>query len=152
MEIVNVEFGKEYDEIAKAWDRVIVTIRGKNDEKIDINVELFHGRYRPDLGSVITTGFGEILEKEDLEDYDTELEMIIKAAEDYSASVYRIRPISGIQNYVLKIFREKVVLTEVKRNTITNKDKLIDIKSFEPIKEAKEFLEGLLKYKQEILK
>ena len=147
MEVLNVEFGKGHDESAKAWDNVVISIRGNGNEKMDISVELCHGKYRPDLGALIITSLGDILEKEDLDDYDIEMEELISIAENYSASEYRMESTGITENYVLKIFREEVVLTEVKYNSTTRQREFRDIKSFEPIKEAKEFLEGMLKHK-----
>ena len=147
VEVLNIGFGKGDDETAKAWENVVVSIRGKDNEKTDISVELYHGRYRPDLGALITTSLGYAPEKEDLDDYGIELEELLRVAEDYSASIYRMEPTGIAENYVFLIFREKVVLTEVRHSSTSRQKEFRDIKTFEPLKEAKEFLETLLKRK-----
>lgn len=116
---------------------------------MNIYVQTVDSIFRPDLNCIMYTDRLESeINENDLDDYESDFKEIIKEAEDFIKSVYKIKYINS--DYVFKIFDDKVILSEVNRKFV-NADsspyqtEYSDIREFETLEEAEMFFKSMKK-------
>lgn len=155
MEILNIEEVGFYDTGKRT---VSLTILNKNNKEKVINVETICGLYRKDLGCSICPvdedleklfeGVFSGLNKDDFDDYDNDIEKIIEETERYMSRTYVLEVSNRNTDYVFKIFTSKVTLARINpeftdAEISNNQSKYINIKDFDNLSEAKDFLRGI---------
>ena len=112
------------------------------------HVQTFDGRYNKAIGyPIYGTGYTEINE----EDYGDVLKEVIKEAERYARSTYKVEALQTHFNYVFKISDDGVTFS-VRNPRFIDPDKTpsqieyIDIKSFKTLEKAKAFIVDRLEY------
>ena len=148
MEIVNIELAVYCENDST----VIVTVLNKHNKKMNIHVQTTDGLYRKDLGCIIYDDNGADLNENDFNDYKNDIKKIIEEAEKLISSMYKIEIIDGSVDYVFKIFADKVTLSKVNRqfinaDTSSYQAEYEDIKTFDTIKEAKDYFKSILEDK-----
>lgn len=129
----------------------IVTVLNKKGKQIDVHVHTFDGRcHRNSYGSLYGNGDSR-LDENAFDDYENDIEKIIKEAERFIRATYKIESIQVHFNYVFKIFENRVTLAILNREFISveetpEKIEYKDIWDFKNIEEAKEFIVDRLEY------
>ena len=86
----------------------IVTVLNKKGKQIDVHVHTFDGRcHRNSYGSVYGNGHNR-LDKNVFDDYENDIEKIIKKAENFIRATYKVESMQTYFNYVFKIFENRV--------------------------------------------
>ena len=145
MKIVNTELAVYCENNSTA----IVTVLNKHNKELNVHVQTTDGLYRKDLGCIIHDDNDVDLNENDFNDYENDIKKIIEEAEKLISSMYKIESIDGSVDYVLKIFADKVTLSRVNRqfvnaDTSSYQTEHEDIKTFDTIKEAKDYFKSML--------
>lgn len=150
MKIINTEMSNDCGSIGVT---VAVTVQNKDGKQVRVHVLTFDGLYRKNLDyPLYSDGYTE-LEESDFDDYEGDIEKIVKEAEKYIRNAYRVEGIQAHLDYVFKIFGDKVTLSVLNRQFISpdktpNKIKYHDIASFETLERAKAFIVDRLEHDQ----
>ena len=136
-------------ELTEEFGTVKISIRKKSSKKMNVYVQTVDSIFRPDLNCIkYTDRLESKINEYDLDDYESDFKEIIKEAEDFIKSVYKIKYINS--DYVFKIFDDKVILSEVNRKFI-NADsspyqtEYYNIREFEILEEAEMFFKSMKK-------
>ena len=142
MKILNTELAVYCEKKSIA----VITILNKHNKKMHVHVQTINRKYHKDL--LIHDGNNKCLNKDDFNDYENDIKKIINCAEGPIDLTYDIKYIKGNVDYVLKVFKDKVTVSEAYReyaNRYSKQFKTIytDVKDFATIEEAERFVKSM---------